>query len=135
MRFIFTDLPMPPSVNKAYVSVGHRRVKSAQLVTFNRQMDLWGLSHVKELRAVNEALKLAKIDLHLIFYFPVQKIYTKAGKAKQLDVSNRIKGIEDAFCRLIEIDDCNIFMVRATKRVGTCEKVYLELKEYQAHAV
>lgn len=127
MRHLFSNLPMPPSVNTSYVTVGNRRVKSASLVRFNLEMDNWSLSHFKELQNATKDLKGHKLEMSLIFYFPQIKILTKAGNPKRLDVSNRIKAIEDTFCRLIEIDDCHIFSVHACKKVGTCEKVSLKI--------
>lgn len=121
---------MPPSVNKAYIQVGIRRVKSPCLVAFNLQMDAWAINSHRIINIATSKLRGCNLDLKLIFYFPTEKLFTKAGKPRKLDVSNRIKAIEDAFCRHLDIDDSYIFNIEASKRVGTHENVYLEITEY-----
>jgi len=128
----FENMPMPPSINQCYAQVGRRRIKSAKLVSFNLEMDAWAILRSSSIRRASKSLEGLKLRLDLTFSFPKGKIICKDGSSRKLDVSNRIKAIEDAFCRLLEIDDSNIFEIRAIKAVGTCEKVALEIGEYVA---
>lgn len=121
----FEDLPMPPSINSAYVNGPHGRFKSRQAtewtMQFNRAM-LRYRSLVADSR-IEIKEKIAQgyfLSLHLDFFFPHKKLISKDGKVKRLDPSNRIKLIEDALCNMLGFDDCYIFEIKARKLSSGC---------------
>lgn len=130
MIHFFINMPMSPSLNHAYKTVGNRRIKSQELCSYQAEMMRWGLTRIKELRKIRALIELSenkKLRLELIFFFPQEKLYTKSGNVKKLDVSNRIKAIEDAFFKLIDIDDRFVFQVVAEKRQAETEKISLQI--------
>ena len=46
---------------------------------------------------------------------PKSYIWTKKGELRQMDASNRIKGIEDLICKKLGIDDKEFFLVTVRK--------------------
>ncbi len=131
MIHFFNALPMPPSVNACYENAGKRRIKSPKLLAFHAEMRAWALPIVRELRRINGIIVAStnkKLVFDFVFYFGPGKIYTKSGQIKQLDVSNRIKAIEDVLCGMIGIDDRLVFKVMAEKRESNMDRVSLEIR-------
>lgn len=58
-----------------------------------------------------------KLCLIVQVYFKKERLFTKDGRIKKLDISNRIKSCEDCLCNSIGIDDSQIFRVVAEKCV------------------
>lgn len=107
-------LPMPPSSNNMYATVGRRRIKSRETLTWERDTDRWALKNAQELIQARALLgqAVAKgevIDIDAQFWFRYEKVLTIKGKPKKLDTSNRIKGLHDALARLLRIDDCHFW--------------------------
>ena len=121
-------LPMPPSVNACYVTVGRKRVASRDLKTFKRKAQAWAYLNKQILKSiktkVEEHLALnCKVRLDFVFRFPAKKLWRKSDrKAKKLDVSNRIKPAEDVVCSLLGFDDRIVFRISAEKVCGEVEE-------------
>jgi len=71
------------------------------------------------------------LELKLKFYFQHQDLYTKKNEVKRLDVTNRIKIIEDQLAQHIGIDDRYFFKVTAEKILGDHQYVNAEITEYE----
>lgn len=111
-------LPMPPTLNQSYVNVGKRRICSRGLNEFKAATLRWGLAHKAQLcriRAKLEEFEGYKVRLEFLFKFEPGKLFTKQGKFKKLDVSNRIKAAEDSVSALLGFDDRNVFRIEAEK--------------------
>lgn len=52
------------------------------------------------------------------FMLPRNKVYTKDGRPKKFDITNRIKALDDCICDAIGIDDRHIFQSYSEKLVG-----------------
>jgi len=129
-------LPMPPSVNQCYATVGRRRVSSSSLRKFKTETVMWAVfnrPHLVEVRKdIEESFKGKKVYLKFLFRFSDKKLFTKKDKIpKKIDVSNRIKPAEDMVCELLGFDDRYVFKVQAEKVQGTEEgfDVYIYLYE------
>lgn len=104
-------LPLPPSSNNIYFSSGRRRFSSEALLAFKDAMRSYGLMNHAYLRAIREELAKAPAPIWFdrVFRFERSRLWTKSGKPKKLDVSNRIKALDDCLADLLGIDDLWIF--------------------------
>jgi Holliday junction resolvase RusA-like endonuclease len=136
------DVPMPPSVNKAYVSIGRGRRKLSLVGRLFKQAVKDGLApHLATdevaLTFQKENLRI-KLEIHLFFKSVTNKGYPKTAKNryKRLDVSNRIKLLEDALFEALDIDDAHVFELVVTKspteegEEDFCDIVITETKLY-----
>lgn len=106
------DLPVPPSINKAYATDfrTRRRFKSRDYKLFEAMIKHWcainpnALANAREFTTKLSSGEAFQIDI--TFYFPREKILTKQGKPKRNDTSNRIKIAHDVLAEILSIDDC-----------------------------
>lgn len=111
MKFILYGFPIPPTVNKCYPSNKQgRRFKSKDLSQFCNVADIWSLRQKKALKDIYQHFnKLIHnnywIEVNMYIHVNYNKIYTKKGKLKKIDASNRIKPAHDKLSELIDIDD------------------------------
>lgn len=120
----FVQLPMPPSSNHMYKLFRRGRktfhVPSKELKTFQNEMILYPRVHKLEFLSAKHTV-LAWInagqglEISCQFFFHYSRLFTKDGRVKKLDVSNRIKALHDCLCRLLGIDDSVFFRVSAEK--------------------
>lgn len=114
-------LPLPPSLNHAYVNTACGRMKSDKA----RKYD----TAVRVLLGDKLALKplpaLLNVPLHLKIEVELAQLENKGwscgtakSRYKKLDVSNRIKLLEDVLCKMLYIDDSQFLSVTAVKRQG-----------------
>ena len=104
-------LPMPPSINHQYATVGNRRVLSAPARRFHREVDRaverarrdGSLSHAAEL-----GLRGALLGVYLTFYFetPMRR-----------DLDGGLKIALDALGRALGFDDRAVVDLHLTKRI------------------
>jgi Holliday junction resolvase RusA-like endonuclease len=112
----FCDLPMPPSVNHAYINLPRGgRVPSAHLKAFYKEMDAWCLGYLREITHTRLKVASRYLRLEFVYFVPRKKLFSKIGVPKSWDVSNRIKAIEDALCRLLDVDDKWVWLITAAK--------------------
>tara|TARA_Y100000816_G_C26007558_1_gene526634 strand:- start:580 stop:1059 length:480 start_codon:yes stop_codon:yes gene_type:complete len=115
------NLPMPPSVNKAYMSIGRgRRALSIEGKTYKRSVIDSLIPHVASDKILTSFVKPdlpLSLHIHLFFKDIENKGWPKKAKTryKRLDVSNRIKLLEDALFECLGVDDCNVFEVTVVK--------------------
>ena len=130
VRFLITGLPMPPSVNDQYYAMGYRDKRtgkirgiitpSESLKAFQKAMEEWteknylvaGKSRVKTEQMLAQG-KMLKTTIFAVF--PSHQVWTQAGKPRKMDVSNRMKPLEDAVAKILLIDDCYFFKPSAEK--------------------
>jgi Holliday junction resolvase RusA-like endonuclease len=114
------SLPMPPSVNKLYYVRNGRKALSSEGRALKEQMRATITLACASAPAIPENTPLA---LHLTFFFPVLENAgwsQKKSKAryKKVDVSNRVKLVEDAISEALGIDDSVFFTVHLSKQQG-----------------
>jgi crossover junction endodeoxyribonuclease RusA len=104
-------LPLPPSINSQYVTVGRRRVLSAGAQRFKREVvkridraRLDGAIAPETERALRESL----VGAYLIFYFatPMRR-----------DLDGGLKIALDAVCEPLRIDDRSVVDLHLTKQI------------------
>jgi crossover junction endodeoxyribonuclease RusA len=104
-------LPLPPSVNNQYVTVGRKRVLSKPAQTFNKDVaKIVDQARAKGdiLPAMESALKDALIGIYLTFYFETPN---------RRDLDGGLKIALDALCRALGIDDRAVVDLHLTKRI------------------
>lgn len=117
------SLPVPPSVNNQYVSVGRRRVLSAPAKAFKRDVK----KIVERARldgvisaAADDAMKASLLGLYLTFYFetPLKR-----------DLDGGLKIALDALCEALGVDDRTVVDLHLTKQIDPLHpRLELELE-------
>lgn len=104
-------LPLPPSVNNQYLTVGRRRVLSKPAQAFNRDVAK-RVEHARRDGSVTPAIEAAFGDallgVYLTFYFetPMRR-----------DLDGGLKIALDALCRALGLDDRAVVDLHLTKRI------------------
>ena len=133
---LVTGYPMPPTSNNSYYNVpGVGRVASKELKQYRK---LCSDFEVKNKGVFNEIRKLLAKDgaLHnhlkvdYFFTFKHERLYTKAGQPKKLDVANRVKHCQDCLFNSIGIDDKHIFCSIIEKVSGENESVTIVISSH-----
>jgi len=138
------NIPMPPSSNNMYATVKSRgrmiRVKSAGMRSWEVEFRAWALVHHKDLSIARSwvsgrVFSGDAIRLDRYFWFWPSSIVCKDGSPKKLDVTNRIKALDDALADVLHVDDKWFFSGYVTKRAisvptSRCEFVDVELKDH-----
>nr|WP_239583660.1 RusA family crossover junction endodeoxyribonuclease [Herpetosiphon giganteus] len=105
------SLPLPPSINSQYVSVGNRRVLSREAQTFKRQVKRH-LAMLQQRDTISEQfLALAQkgyLALFLDFYFetPLRR-----------DLDGGLKITQDSICTSLGINDNRVVDIHLVKRI------------------
>lgn len=107
------EFPMPPSVNALYANGRHGgRFKTQKYREFEIQAHNWMIKNGHLLSYMREYVKKATespyevLQTDIMFFFPATEIWTKAGKPKRNDCRNRLKALDDAIAKILDIDDC-----------------------------
>lgn len=129
-------LPMPPSVNSMYVNNQKTggRFPSREAKLFKLECAAT-LKYTQLAPGVTLLLKARPLALSLEFFWPASKLTTKDGRPKRIDVSNRIKGIEDAICDGLDFDDSQFVRVHAVKRIDEHGMTFVNARIYDMTGV
>ena len=124
------EFPMPISTNKAYVTTrSGRRILSSKGKVYKQQVkDIIGQKLALSPNIVPEGPLHLKI---LLLFLEVENKGWSTGKAKnrykKIDVSNRVKLLEDAICESLGIDDSMFFSLTVRKRRSPDAKEYVKV--------
>lgn len=104
-------LPLPPSVNNQYVTVGKRRVLSQPAKAFNRDVGKVIERYRRDgmvTPAIETAFGKAMLGVYLTFYFetPMRR-----------DLDGGLKIALDALCRALDLDDRTVVDLHLTKQI------------------
>jgi crossover junction endodeoxyribonuclease RusA len=115
-------LPLPPSINNQYATVGNRRVLTKEAAQFKRAVRRLILSaHGADLSdAEREQLKTGYLGLYLDFYFetPLKR-----------DLDGGLKIAQDALCEALGLDDRRVVDIHLIKRIDPLHpRVEVELE-------
>ena len=115
-------LPLPPSINNQYATVGNRRVLTKEAAQFKRTVRRHVLSaHGADLSdAEHEQLKTGYLGLYLDFYFetPLKR-----------DLDGGLKIAQDALCEALGLDDRRVVDIHLIKRIDPLHpRVEVELE-------
>lgn len=116
-------LPLPPSLNNQYVTVGRRRVLSRAAQSFNRDV----AKAVQRLRTGGEltmpteaALQNTLLGVYLTFYFATPN---------RRDLDGGLKIALDALGRALGFDDRAVVDLHLTKRIDPlCPRLVVEIE-------
>jgi len=94
-------------------------VASPKLKAFKVEFGVWMLLNRFGLKAASAALSgEGPLAIHCDFFFGRRALYTKDGRLKKMDVSNRLKALHDAMGDALGIDDSRFTEISARKVVG-----------------
>lgn len=116
-------LPLPPSVNNQYATVGNRRVLSKEAARFKRAVKGAFLGAIGEAAlgpGEREALQAGFLGLYLDFYFatPLKR-----------DLDGGLKITQDALCEALGLDDRRVVDIHLVKRIDPLNpRVEVELE-------
>ena len=131
---IDVNLPFPPSVNQAYATTrSGRRLLTSEGKLFKQSIrDIIGQKYAvltPELARIGEV----PLSLTITLYTQTENKGWSQGKAKnrykRVDVSNRVKLLEDAVFESLDVDDSLVFSLHVYKVSSDDEYVHLTLKE------
>ena len=125
MRLKFKNFPIPPSENQLYRNLAKvGRVKTRAYREYTTEVEAWHLSHLKPIKRAKAYID-PKIPLKVEFRMMMNptRLFTKDGRIKRLDASNRIKAMLDLFSGCLEIDDSIFFSCKIEKIACTDEGV------------
>jgi Holliday junction resolvase RusA-like endonuclease len=114
---------LPPSVNKLFTTVRDPASGVIKRVLTSKAR------RIRRLVAalINRSLDPTKLyELHIDFHLPC---YTKKGAVRKVDLSNRVKFIEDCVCEALGIDDSHVFRIVLTKQDSENELTSIEVRE------
>ena len=112
--FMVHGLPMSPTVNKMYatsVKYGRsHRFKTRDAKDFEHAMRAYYFQFKNQLDLVSTVLQGYisngyALEINRYFFFQPGQLLTKKFTAKKMDVSNRIKALDDEVSKMISIDD------------------------------
>lgn len=121
------ELPMPPSVNKLYYVRNGRKALSSEGRALKEQMRAAIVLSSASSAAASD-LENVPLQLELTFFFEElenrgwsqKKTQTRY---KKVDVSNRVKLVEDAVCEALGIDDSVFMSIHLSKQEGASRGV------------
>lgn len=126
-EIMLLDFPMPPSENAMYRNreKGGRCATKA-LLDYRQAVQDWVWSHQNQFHRIRKMIpKNELLRVGTVFCFPRSRIFTKDGRPKRLDTSNRIKAIHDEVGKLLEIDDSHIWDFFAMKMESDDEREFV----------
>ena len=127
------ELPMPPSVNKLYFVKSGRKHMSSEGKEIKARMKGIVLKEAVGALWLKEAQNSA-LEMELSLYFPAveNKGWPKKAKSryKRVDITNRVKLLEDALSEALGIDDSVFFKTTITKQKGE-ERACVTIRPYE----
>ena len=105
-------IPIPPSVNAQYATIMRRgkpiRISSKEAKTYEAVFKAWTMNNRETLKVAREdIIRWNKpLSISMVVAFNRERLVTKDGRLKRLDVSNRTKAVHDLLAAALGIDDC-----------------------------
>lgn len=103
--FKITGIPIGPSINKLYASVGGRQIKSKEGRIFDQRIEMFRLRNFRQLETIHNEFKDKILNVDKYFIFHSKRLFCKDGSCKKFDVENFLKSTTDGLAKLIDIDD------------------------------
>lgn len=113
---------LPPSVNKLFATVRDKNTGALKrvLTTEARRIRRLILAMVRG-NAEPDRLYELEVSVHL-------RAFTSDGSVRKVDLTNRVKFLEDCLCSALGIDDSHIFRVTLRKVHSEQEQTRIELR-------
>lgn len=136
---LLKGIPLPPTTNLQYstfVKNGRiMRVKAKDSVAYQKEFYAWASLKADDINKAKSLLnETMELKIRANFFFSKDRLYTKKGKIKRLDVSNRVKLLHDCLADVLEIDDSQFFLCIETKVPvynDACEQVIVSIDIHQ----
>lgn len=121
MRLV--NFPLPISSNKLYSSFRGRLVKSQAGREYDTKVETFVLFNKRKVEAMRKHVydlldESPYLSITTIFVIHQNRVLTKQGKLKKIDVSNRLKQTHDCFSKVIGLDDSHF--VNPIVHLATC---------------
>lgn len=115
---------------------GVGRVATKELKDYRKLCSQFEIANSKTFNEIKDSIrKDAGLFEHLkvdyFFMFKRERLYTKDGRPKRLDVANRIKAVQDCFFHSLGIDDKHVFCSMIEKISGENESVTIVLHPHE----
>jgi len=111
----------PPSINDSHFSKGRRLKPETRTWIMNAGLIMRGQAHGQ--RKIRPS---SRLSLHVRLY---GKWTTKAGTMRRVDLSNRIKILEDTVAKVCSFDDSQVCFITASKVTAGSERTEVEVLE------
>jgi len=123
---LIQNFPLPPSENALFATnfKTKRRFPTKDYGLYKEGCRQWGIVNSKysalfrKMQKENPG-KMVKVDVYYVLKY--ERIFTKDGRPKRLDASNRNKAFQDELSKFLNIDDCTIFNLACEKVSGEKE--------------
>lgn len=119
---------LPPSVNKLFSTVRDKHTGALKRVL---------TAHARRVRRLILALVHGSADPDRLYEFDVTvrlQAFCRDGSVRKVDLTNRVKFLEDCVCSALGIDDSRIFRVTLAKLHGSDEQTTIELRPLSRNA-
>lgn len=119
---------LPPSVNKLFSTVRDRGTGALKRVL---------TSHARRVRKLILAMVHGRLDPARLYELSVTvhlRAFTADGSVRKVDLTNRVKFLEDCLCQALGIDDSQVFRVVLAKLDAEEEQTVIELRPLPAAA-
>ncbi len=132
VRKVSVELPyrltlpfLPPSINKLFSTIVDRETGVTKRVL---------TTNARKVRKLIFAMIRGQVDADGLFELQVDvflKAYTKKGKVRKVDLTNRVKFLEDCVCEALGVDDSHIFRVILNKHDSETEQTIVTLRRWE----
>lgn len=129
------NIPFPPSSNKIYAESykTRRKFKTKVALDFEADFRNWAIVNRAEINKIKEQLdrfekNKLKFYIERDFHCEKEKLFCKDGRPKKFDVSNLIKVLDDQLCKVLGIDDAQIFYGSEMKTLSPTRFVNIHLE-------
>lgn len=113
---------LPPSVNKLFSTVRDTKTGVIKRVLTKQARKIRKLIYAMiNSQLDDKCLYELEIEIHL-------NAFTKKGTVRKVDLTNRVKFLEDSICGALGIDDSHIFRVLLIKKHSLEEQTILHLR-------
>jgi len=120
---------LPPSANQMYTVVGGRKILSPEARSYKSRLKIGLAQEMLDYAPLGKE-DAFRLQIDICMPNVLNKGYPKAAKTKfrKIDVSNRVKLVEDTICEALDIDDSQIVSLEVTKWHGE-SYIYLKLEK------
>jgi Holliday junction resolvase RusA-like endonuclease len=128
-------IPMSITVNQAYSTLPNgKRVRSSKYNAYIKEFEGYIYTRKQEINRLKVNLDgHNKLIAELSFEFEKERLYQPNGTPKKMDLSNRVKVVEDLIFKYLEIDDSLVFKLIAEKKEGPKNIINCSIRPLQHH--
>lgn len=119
---------LPPSVNKLFTTV-----RDPASGVIKRVLT----SNARRIRKLICAMVSSELDPARVYELRIDiylNAWTRAGKVRRVDLTNRVKFLEDCICTALGIDDSHVFRVIMEKHDAEQERTVVNIRAIEAQS-